>query len=79
VCLVDDRDRALSHGATLTTDEAHGPLDARAFRVTFGNGAGEMSVEDSRVDVPRLAEPLGYEITSGGVSDLGPSSRPTCV
>jgi len=79
VCLVDDRGRALVNGETLVAGEARGEFRARAFEVTFGNGAVEMEVDDEPVDVPDLAEPLGYRITPGGVRELDPASRPTCV
>ena len=79
VCLVDDRGRALVNGETLVAGEARGEFRARAFEVTFGNGAVDMEVDDEPVEVPDLAEPLGYRITPGGVRELDPASRPTCV
>lgn len=79
VCLVDDRRRALVNGETLTADETRGPFEARAFQVTFGNGSVEMMVDDEPVEIPELAEPLGYEITARGLSEMDPSERPTCL
>jgi cytoskeleton protein RodZ len=79
VCLVDDRGRALVNGVTLTAGEARGPFQARAFKVTFGNGEVRMEVDNKPFGVPQVAEPLGYEIASRGVSELASSSRPTCV
>lgn len=79
VCLVDDQGGALINGVTLTADESRGPFEARAFRVTFGNGYVQMEVDEKPVGVPRVAEPLGYQITPRGVSELDPSSRPTCL
>ncbi|MDQ5832353.1 MAG: helix-turn-helix domain-containing protein [Actinomycetota bacterium] len=79
VCLIGDRGRALVNGETLTADEVRGPFEARAFKVTFGNGSVQMEVDGKPVGVPQVAEPLGYQITSQGVSELNPSSRPTCV
>jgi hypothetical protein len=79
VCLLGDRGRALVNGETLTADEVRGPFEARAFKVTFGNGSVQMEVDGKPVGVPRVAEPLGYRITSRGVSELDASSRPTCL
>ena len=79
VCLVDERGRALVNGVTLTAGEARGPFQARAFKVTFGNGEVRMEVDNKPFGVPQVAEPLGYEIASRGVSQLASSSRPTCV
>jgi cytoskeleton protein RodZ len=79
VCLVDDRRRALVTGETLTADEARGPFEAKGFQVTFGNGSVEMVVDEEPVEIPELAEPLGYEITARGVSEIDPSERPTCL
>jgi Helix-turn-helix domain len=79
VCLVDDRRRALVNGETLTADEARGPFEAKAFQVTFGNGSVEMVVDDEPVEIPEIAEPLGYEIAARGISEIDPSERPTCL
>lgn len=79
VCLIGDRGHALVNGETLTADEVRGPFEARAFKVTFGNGSVEMEVDGNPVGLPQVAEPLGYQVTAQGVSELNPSSRPTCV
>jgi cytoskeleton protein RodZ len=79
VCLIGDGGRPLVNGATLTADEVRGPFEARAFQVTFGNGSVQMEVDGKPVGIPEVAEPLGYRITSQGVSELNPSSRPTCA
>jgi cytoskeleton protein RodZ len=79
VCLVDNRGRPLIKAETLTPGEQRGPFKARAFRVTFGNGAIAMTVDDRAVAIPDLGEPLGYSIGSKGIDRLGPSARPTCV
>ncbi|HEX2359557.1 MAG TPA: hypothetical protein VHH72_07045, partial [Solirubrobacterales bacterium] len=79
VCLVDDRDRALVNGETLTSAERRGPFDGSAFEVTLGNGSVEMTVDGRPAVVPPVAEPLGYRITPRGVRELAPSLRPDCV
>jgi cytoskeleton protein RodZ len=79
VCLVDERGRALINGLTLGAGEARGPFRARRFKATLGTGYVRLEVDNKPIAVPRVAEPLGYQITSRGVSQLGPSSRPTCT
>jgi cytoskeleton protein RodZ len=79
VCLMDDRGRALVNGETLTADEARGPFEAETFQVTLGNGSVELVVDDEPVGIPEVAEPLGYEITARGLSEMDPSERPTCL
>jgi hypothetical protein len=79
VCLVDDRDRALVNGETLTSAERRGPFDGSAFEVTLGNGSVELTVDGRPAEVPPVAEPLGYRITPSGVRELAPSLRPDCV
>jgi cytoskeleton protein RodZ len=79
VCLIDDRDRRLVNGETLTAAETRGPFEARAFEVTFGNGSIGMELDDEPVDVPAVAEPIGYRITPRGASELDPSAQPTCL
>jgi cytoskeletal protein RodZ len=79
VCLIDDRGHTLVDGETLTADQARGPYKARAYKVTFGNGAIRMTVDDKPVAIPDAGEPLGYRITPNGVSDLSAGAQPTCI
>ena len=79
VCLVDERGRALVDGVTLVPGERQGPFRARAFKVTLGNGEVGLEVDGRAVQVPQLAEPLGYQITPQAVRELDPAARPTCV
>ena len=60
VCLVDNPGRPLIDAETLTPDQQRGPFKARGFRVTFGNGAIAMTVDDraSRDPGPRRAARL---------------------
>jgi cytoskeletal protein RodZ len=79
VCLVDDNGRALVNGETLTPGDARGPFSGRGFEVNLGNGSVEMTVNGQPAQIPVAAQPLGYRISSSGVSKLDPASRPTCV
>jgi hypothetical protein len=75
---VDDRGRALVN-ETLSADEVRGPYSSPAFAMNLGNGSLSMTVDGQAVDVPSLAEPLGYRVTPEGVRELSPSARPTCA
>jgi helix-turn-helix protein len=79
VCLVNDEDLAPINGETLTADDVRGPFESQAFEVVFGNGSVEMTVDGEPVEIPPLAEPLGYRITASGARRLAPSSQPTCM
>jgi hypothetical protein len=79
VCLVDERGRARVNGVTLVPGERQGPFRARAFKVTLGTGEVGLEVDGRTVQVPQLAEPLGYRITPQAVRELDPAARPTCV
>jgi cytoskeleton protein RodZ len=79
VCVVDDEDRPLVNGETLAEGDPRGPFTGDAFDVTFGNGAVEMTVDGEAVEVPRLAEPLGYRVTVDGARRLDPADQPTCL
>jgi cytoskeletal protein RodZ len=79
VCLVDERDNALVNGETLSAGQTRGPFTARGFALNLGNGSVTLTVDGQLVDVPALAEPLGYRVTPAGVRKLAPADRPTCA
>lgn len=79
VCLVDQRGTALVDSETLDASESRGPFTASRFEVTFGNGSVDLTVDGRPAHVPRVAEPIGYRITPGGLRPLDPSSQPTCT
>ena len=78
VCVVDKQGRPLVNGETLSDDQARGPFKGSSFRLTFGNGAVEMSVDGRPFPVPQLAEPQGYRVGIDGVTRLDPAQQPTC-
>jgi hypothetical protein len=79
VCAVDDRDRTVVNGETLTAGEVRGPFQGRAFELTFGNGSIEMSVDGEPTKVPAVAEPISYRVTPSGVNRLDTASGPSCL
>jgi cytoskeletal protein RodZ len=79
VCVVDERDEPVVNSETLSANESRGPFARRRFDLNLGNGSIAISVDGEAVDVPALAEPLGYRVTPEGVRELAPSERPTCA
>jgi hypothetical protein len=79
VCLVDERNRPLVDGETLSTGETRGPFTAIAFEATFGNGSVEMTVNGQPADIPPSASPLNYRITATAVKQLASGAGPTCA
>jgi cytoskeleton protein RodZ len=78
VCVVDDSDRERVGGVVLGAGEREGPFRSRSFRVTVGNGGGDLRIDGRRRDTPDRAEPLGYRVRPSGVSVLSQESSPTC-
>ena len=78
VCLVDDSGRELIGGVVLQAGDREGPFRARSFRVTVGNGGGDLRIDGRRRDTPDRSEPLGYRVRPSGVTVLSGESQPTC-
>ena len=79
VCLVDQRGHAVIPGQDLVANQTVGPYDGKGFEVTFGNGSVDMTVNGQPVDVPPLAEPLGFRITPQGATRLSGPDQPSCT
>jgi Helix-turn-helix domain/RodZ C-terminal domain len=79
VCAVDDRERAVVDGETLTAGESRGPFTGQDFELTFGNGSIKMTLNGEPVRVPPIAEPISYRVTTSGASRLDPDSGPSCL
>jgi cytoskeleton protein RodZ len=78
VCVVDGSDRERVGGVVLQAGDREGPFRSRSFRVTVGNGGGDLRIDGRRRDTPDRAEPIGYRVRPSGVSVLAEESRPTC-
>ncbi len=78
VCVVDARDRPRVGGLTLSAGAREGPFTAKSFKVTVGNGGGDLRIDGKLRDTPDRAEPLGYVVQPSGVDLLPASERPTC-
>jgi cytoskeletal protein RodZ len=78
VCLVDSKQRERVAGVVMQAGDREGPFRSPFFRVTFGNGGGDLRVNGRRRDTPDRAEPIGYRVRPSGVSVLSADRRPTC-
>jgi cytoskeleton protein RodZ len=79
VCLEDERGERLVNSETLTAGERRGPFVGQRLLLGLGNGQIEVRADGSTVQVPDLAEPLGFELTPERTRDLEPAERPTCT
>jgi cytoskeleton protein RodZ len=78
VCVVDGRDRPRVDARTLTAGQREGPFTATSFKVTVGNGGGDLRINGKLRDTPERSEPLGYLVKASGVEVLPSTQRPTC-
>jgi cytoskeleton protein RodZ len=78
VCVVDARDRPRVDGRTLAAGDREGPFTGSSFKITVGNGGGDLEINGQPRDTPDRAEPLGYAVTPAGVEILSAAKRPTC-
>jgi hypothetical protein len=78
VCVVDAHDRPRVDGRTLAAGDREGPFTGRSFKITVGNGGGDLEINGKLRDTPDRAEPLGYAVTPSGVDILPAAARPTC-
>jgi hypothetical protein len=78
VCVVDDKDRPRVDARTLAAGDREGPFTASSFKVTFGNGGGDLRVNGKLRDTPDRSEPVGYSVTSSGIDLLPAAQQPTC-
>ena len=56
--------------------DRQGPFRSRSFRVTLGNGGGDLRINGRRRDTPDRSVPVGYLVRSSGTSAL--PSAPAC-
>jgi hypothetical protein len=62
----------------MATGDREGPFRSKSFRITVGNGGGDLRIDGKRRDTPERAEPLGYLVKGSGTTVLSASKRPTC-
>ena len=78
VCVVDAKGNERVAGVILTPGKRQRTFRSRSFRVTLGNGGGDLRINGRRRDTPETSEPIGYLVRGSGRSVLPPSKRPTC-
>jgi cytoskeleton protein RodZ len=78
VCVVDSRANRRVGGVTLATGKRQGPFTSSSFKVTVGNGGGDLRINGKLRDTPDRNHPLGYLIKPSGTTVLAANRRPTC-
>ena len=80
VCLVEAGGRKLIPGSILLPEESakHSYRSTR-FEINLGNNDVELLVDGRRQPVPASAEPIGYSISTTGVTQLAARQLPTCA
>jgi cytoskeleton protein RodZ len=78
VCVVDARDRPRVDAQTLAAGAREGPFTSASFKVTVGNGGGDLRINGKLRDTPDRAEPVGYVVKPSGADILPASQAPTC-
>ena len=78
VCVVDAKGRERVGGVIVAAGDRQGPFRSRSFRVTLGNGGGDLRINGRRRDTPERSEPIGFLVRSSGTRTLSGDSLPTC-
>ena len=78
VCVVDARERPRVDAEILAAGAREGPFTSTSFRVTVGNGGGDLRVDGKLRDTPERSEPVGFFVRPSGTSILAASEQPTC-
>jgi cytoskeleton protein RodZ len=80
VCVLNGRGKALVDGQILETGAEEGPFRSGSFTVSFGNGEVSMLIDGREAEIPTTSSPIGYSIdSSGGLTELAETERPTCT
>jgi hypothetical protein len=78
VCVVDAKGNERVGGVVLAQGAREGPFRSRSFRVTIGNGGGDLRINGRRRDTPDRSEPIGYRVRGSGATVLPQAQQPTC-
>jgi cytoskeleton protein RodZ len=78
VCLVDARNNPRVNARILPTGTREGPYTSSSFKVTVGNGGGDLQINGKVRDTPERSRPLAYLVQASGTKILSASQRPTC-
>jgi hypothetical protein len=55
-----------------------GPFTSRSFKVTVGNGGGDLQINGKLRKTPERSRPLAYLVQASGTKILSATQRPTC-
>jgi cytoskeleton protein RodZ len=78
VCVVDAHDRPVVDARILVAGAREGPFTATEFKVTVGNGGGDLRINGKLRDTPEVSHPVGYLVKPSGTKILSATERPTC-
>jgi hypothetical protein len=78
VCVVDAKGNERVGGVIVAQGDRQGPFRSRSFRVTLGNGGGDLRVNGRRRDTPERSRPIGFLVRSSGTRELSADKLPTC-
>jgi hypothetical protein len=78
VCLVDARNNPRVNAVILPAGGRAGPFTSSSFKVTVGNGGGDLQINGKLRDTPERSRPLAYQVQASGTKILSASQRPTC-
>jgi cytoskeleton protein RodZ len=79
VCLVDGAGRVLIPGSQFEAGQQVPVYRARKLRLTLGNNAVQLRVNDRPLSVPASSTAIAYEITLTGARSLPADQAPTCT
>lgn len=80
VCVLDGKGVELVDGQILEAGSEEGPFRSGSFTVSFGNGEVTMRIDGREAEIPVTSSPIGYAIDSSGtLTELGETERPTCT
>jgi cytoskeletal protein RodZ len=79
VCLVDGGGRVLIPGTQFAAGQRVPTYRARKLRMTLGNNAVRLRVNDRPLTVPPSSTAIAYEITPAGAHALPADQAPTCT
>lgn len=79
ICLLDSSGKRLIDGQILEAGAGAGPFRSDSFTISFGNGEVAMLIDGKQAEIPATSSPIGYSIdSSGGLTELSETERPTC-
>jgi cytoskeleton protein RodZ len=78
VCLVDARNNPRVNARIIPAGTREGPFTSSSFKVTVGNGGGDLQINGKFRDTPERSRPLAYLVQASGTKILSASQRPTC-